>query len=461
MQNAEKYAQRHAQVPRGSASLRGRKSPRSAVCVPFALFVLLGLGFQAGPLGGAEVFDSIQKAIEAAEDGTEILVAPGVYRERIDFLGKSLSLRAAVPNPKDPNKLIPGGHPFDHLIVSPDGRPGASMVTIGGDAGVRVVFEGFRVEKGISPRGAGVAVIGKAQAEIARCIIRNNLAEEAGGGVFVGPEAGIVLVSTAVIDNEAQQVGSAILVAPGEAERTVAMVGCTVTANRGPGGAVFFDLAPGSSPCLLNNILVGNVGGPDAVSAGELQLSYSMVGRIEGFQCREGCLFDVKPFFAGIRRGNFRLLPKSPGIDAAFGNPPCLKEIRLPFRKQDEDGGDFEGDEPFNDPDTPDTGSGDPPYKDMGADEYLPVFVRADANADGVIDISDPISVLDYLFGTATNTCDDAVDSNDDGGLDVGDVVWTLSYLFAGGPWPPAPFPTAGTDPTPDSLTCTYYGPHP
>jgi len=407
------------------------------------------------------VFDSIQKAIEAAQDGSEILVAPGVYRERIDFLGKSLFLRAAVPNPQEPNRLIPGGHPFDHVIVSPDGRPGPSMVTIGGEGGVKVVVEGFGIENGISPRGAGVAVIGKAQAEISRCIIRNNLAQDAGGGVFVGPGAGIALLSTAIIDNEAQQVGSAIAIAPGEVERTVAMVGCTITANRGPGGAVFFDLDPASSPCLFNNILVGNVGGPDAVSTMGLQLSYSMVGVVEGFQCREGCLFNVKPLFAGIRRGNFRLLPKSPGIDAAFAKPPCLARALAPFRKQDGGEGDFEGDPPFDDPDTPDTGGGDPPYKDMGADEYLPVFVRADANADGVIDISDPVSVLDYLFGTATNTCDDAVDSNDDGGLDVGDVVWTLSYLFAGGPWPPAPFPTAGTDPTADSLTCTYYGPHP
>ena len=38
--------------------------------------------------------DSIQSAIDAARNGDEIIVGPGIYRERIDFLGKSITLRS-------------------------------------------------------------------------------------------------------------------------------------------------------------------------------------------------------------------------------------------------------------------------------------------------------------------------------------------------------------------------------
>ena len=89
------------------------------------------------------------------------------------------------------------------------------------------------------------------------------------------------------------------------------------------------------------------------------------------------------------------------------------------------------------------------------------MFIRAIPNGDSSIDIGDPVSVLDYLFGTSENTCDDAVDGNDSGGMDVANAVYSLSFLFAHGPPPPAPFPVPGKDLTPDTLRCNYYGAHP
>ena len=50
--------------------------------------------------------------------------------------------------------------------------------------------------------------------------------------------------------------------------------------------------------------------------------------------------------------------------------------------------------------------------------------------------------------------CEDAADTNDDGALDVSDVVSVLQFLFSGSPSPPAPYPDAGSDPTPDLLDC-------
>ena len=83
-------------------------------------------------------------------------------------------------------------------------------------------------------------------------------------------------------------------------------------------------------------------------------------------------------------------------------------------------------------------------------------FLRGDVNFDGVMNISDPIASLDFLFrGRFQPPCADAVDFNDDGRVDITDPVATLSYLYRGGAPPPAPYPSPGPDPTgTDPLTC-------
>ncbi|MFQ5654220.1 MAG: lamin tail domain-containing protein [Planctomycetota bacterium] len=91
-------------------------------------------------------------------------------------------------------------------------------------------------------------------------------------------------------------------------------------------------------------------------------------------------------------------------------------------------------------------GSGNPPD---------PTFLRGDANADGVLNISDPIRILDLLFGSGLSLdCADAGDANDDGAVDIADVLYDLGAIFEGGFLPPPPFPIPGPDPTPDPLGC-------
>lgn len=85
-----------------------------------------------------------------------------------------------------------------------------------------------------------------------------------------------------------------------------------------------------------------------------------------------------------------------------------------------------------------------------------PVFVRGDANNDGLVDNSDPIAILDYYYhGTFTPPCLDSADANDDGVVDGTDSVVLLDYIWNGGPPPSAPFPDCGVDPgEDDELPC-------
>jgi hypothetical protein len=82
-------------------------------------------------------------------------------------------------------------------------------------------------------------------------------------------------------------------------------------------------------------------------------------------------------------------------------------------------------------------------------------FIRGDANADGTLNLTDPVTLLEHLFrGGPELGCRDAADADDDGELTLTDAVYALLHLFLGGPPPPAPYPEPGSDPTEDVLDC-------
>ncbi|MCA8960345.1 MAG: dockerin type I repeat-containing protein [Planctomycetes bacterium] len=83
-------------------------------------------------------------------------------------------------------------------------------------------------------------------------------------------------------------------------------------------------------------------------------------------------------------------------------------------------------------------------------------FARGDSNDDGVVDISDVVFALEYLFVFGPIIpCFDAADVNNDSVVDISDSVYLLAYLFIFGPPPPAPFPACGSDVGPiDLLSC-------
>ena len=83
-------------------------------------------------------------------------------------------------------------------------------------------------------------------------------------------------------------------------------------------------------------------------------------------------------------------------------------------------------------------------------------FVRGDVNEDGVLDISDAIYALGWLYaGEKDPSCIDAVDVNDDSYVDISDPIYILNYLFQGLAAPPEPFIAPGYDLTnTDPWTC-------
>jgi hypothetical protein len=69
-------------------------------------------------------------------------------------------------------------------------------------------------------------------------------------------------------------------------------------------------------------------------------------------------------------------------------------------------------------------------------------FRRGDVDANGQIELTDPVNLLGYLFlGQAKPACLDAADTDDNGQAEITDAVVSLSYQFLGGQEPAAPGP--------------------
>ena len=92
-------------------------------------------------------------------------------------------------------------------------------------------------------------------------------------------------------------------------------------------------------------------------------------------------------------------------------------------------------------------------------------FVRGDADANGSINLTDGIVILNFLFlGAAAPACMDAADTDDDGGArpTLTDAVIVFAWLFSGGNPPREPTPggptylaeDCGADATADGMDC-------
>ena len=84
-------------------------------------------------------------------------------------------------------------------------------------------------------------------------------------------------------------------------------------------------------------------------------------------------------------------------------------------------------------------------------------FRRDDVNGDGRVDITDPISVLEFLFLGKPQSCLDAADFDDNGQLNIADAIALLGYVFQGTLPPRPPSTVCGFDPDQDALGCESY----
>ncbi|MCZ6811173.1 MAG: right-handed parallel beta-helix repeat-containing protein, partial [Planctomycetota bacterium] len=234
--------------------------------------------------------------------------------------------------------------------------------------------------------GGGMANAGSSNPTVTNCSFNENSAAVRGGGMHNGGSSPTVANctfsgNTAAIDGGGMH----------NFNSSPAVTNCTFSCNTAPVGGGMFN--EGSSPTVSNCILWGNTaasfGGPGTPS-----VTYS---DIEGGFAGTGNI-NADPMFVASGIGDYRLMPGSPCIDAA-DNTAVPKGITT----------DLDGNPRFvDDPDTPDTGNGDPPVVDMGAYEFQDTTVPADISGplgvpDGCVDAFDLGTLLGAWCSSATD----------------------------------------------------------
>jgi len=185
---------------------------------------------------------SIQAAINAALNGDTVAVAPGVYSERLNFLGKAIT-------------VVSDGGPAVTVI---DGGRGGTVVTFNSGEGRAAVLRGFTVTNGGGFPGGGIAVSSASPS------IEGNVISGNGGcdGIGVYVNFGSPRIAGNEISNNVRSGcsggvggGGIALVGAGTAVIEDNIIADNVI-NGGNGGGI--TLFAAGAPVLRNNVIVRN-----------------------------------------------------------------------------------------------------------------------------------------------------------------------------------------------------------
>jgi hypothetical protein len=141
-------------------------------------------------------FDQIQEAIEVAAKGASIIVYPGLYRETIDFLGKSIRLIGMEVNE-------PAGMAWPVI----DGGGADTVVTFAGGEDANCMLVGFTITGGRA-QSVGAIRCTASSPTIADCIIVGNRTTDPNGVAVLCRDSTAAFINCTIADNYACEYGS-------------------------------------------------------------------------------------------------------------------------------------------------------------------------------------------------------------------------------------------------------------
>src|SRR5439155_21789492 len=151
------------------------------------LLIILGLTPHAARAATINVpagQPTIQAAINAASNGDTVLVAPGTYRENINFMGKAITVTSS-------------GGP---AVTTINGGAAASVVTFSSNEGTNSVLSGFTITNGLGSNnltgsGGGITIY-SASPTVKGNVITNN---KGGAGCGIHAQASSAVIQANVI----------------------------------------------------------------------------------------------------------------------------------------------------------------------------------------------------------------------------------------------------------------------
>jgi len=236
----------------------------------FIVFLLLSTSLIAETINVPADYDSIQVAIEAAENGDVILVQPGTYVDNIDFLGKSITVGSLFLTTQDTTYIaetIIDGDSLDSVVKFQNGEDTTAVLT------------GFTITKGSNVSGGGIYIQSSSPSlnnldivdneadnaggiycfmsspRISQTYIANNIAGSGGGAMFVN-NSNAKLQNIIVAGNSAFYSGGGLYCA---SNSDIYLINSIVKNNQagdyGYGGGIFCTTA---SPHIIDVIFKGN-----------------------------------------------------------------------------------------------------------------------------------------------------------------------------------------------------------
>lgn len=137
-------------------------------------------------------FATIQEAIDAAFNGDEVVVEPGVHLEHsIDFRGKAVTVRSL--DPSDPSVVA-------STVV--DGGGGGSVFVLTSGETTASVLAGLTITGGAAFDGGGV-LLRDSSATIDRSVVTGNSATFGNGGGIFSDNGSVVVVGSTISGNSA------------------------------------------------------------------------------------------------------------------------------------------------------------------------------------------------------------------------------------------------------------------
>jgi hypothetical protein len=134
-------------------------------------------------------FDSIQEAIEDANDFDTIQVAPGRYYERINLMGKAIHLNGLDPIPANMTDL-----PIIDAIHL------GTVITCNQNEDPNCLITGFVLTRGYGGLAGAIACIGSSP-EINHCLMVGNRFTDPNGGVVYLKDSNSVFAHATIADN--------------------------------------------------------------------------------------------------------------------------------------------------------------------------------------------------------------------------------------------------------------------
>ncbi len=394
---------------------------------------------------GSGDYLTIQEGIDAASDGDEVVVCDGTYtgplNKNLEFHGKAITVRSA----NGPDNCIIDceneGRGFYFLFT---GEPPEALV------------DGFTITNGREWLGAAIYCRG-ASPTIANCHMIGNSADGGGGAIACYDCDATAIVNCTIVGNYCGYLGGGIFC---QRVGTGVIANCKIAGNSS--GFVVGGLhasIPSGAADVSGCTIVGNSSVDPANCACALDGAVNVVNSVvwdntpcqveggfvtycdvQGGRDGEGNI-DADPLFFDPdgpdddpntwEDNDYRLSAGSPCIDAGDndGVPADVLDLDGDDDTQEPIPFDLGGDLRFiDDPDTDDTGHGEPPIVDMGAYEYQ---IPGDLNGDGGVGHAD-LNVLLSDWGCSGGDCPG--DCDFDGDTDHSDLGILLHYWGTG--WP-------------------------